>query len=291
MSEHWSPDNRGFDIIIEGEVVEPLYVTTSRHEIDIKTYEGIEVRDGTLDLEFSGNPNTGVTDLNAMFSALEVVSATEVPSTAVVDDISLATDINRDGVVNIQDLVLVAANFGAIDEDPADVNNDGVVNIIDLTLVAGALGETTAAPSGHAAVLEYLTATEVEQWLQSAQTVNLTDTTFQRGLQILEQLLRTLVPRETALLANYPNPFNPETWIPYQLTNPAAVSISIHAADGKLVRTLALDNQPAGNYQSRSRAAYWDSRNEIGELVASGVYFYTLTADDFTATRKMLIQK
>ena len=96
---------------------------------------------------------------------------------------------------------------------------------------------------------------------------------------------------ETSLLPNYPNPFNPETWIPYQLAKPADVSVSIYAADGKLVRTLALGRISAGVYQSKSRAAYWDGKNTQGEPVASGVYFYTLKAGDFSATRKMLIQK
>ncbi len=94
-----------------------------------------------------------------------------------------------------------------------------------------------------------------------------------------------------ALLVNFPNPFNPETWIPYQLAKPAEVTITIYAVDGQVVRTLALGHQPAGMYQSRSRAAYWDGRNAFGEPVASGVYFYTFTAGDFTATRKMLIRK
>ena len=98
------------------------------------------------------------------------------------------------------------------------------------------------------------------------------------------------VPKETSLLPNYPNPFNPETWIPYQLAEPADVSISIYAADGRLVRTLDLGHQPVGIYESRSRAAYWDGRNQLGEPVASGVYFYTLTAGEFSATRKMLIK-
>ena len=96
---------------------------------------------------------------------------------------------------------------------------------------------------------------------------------------------------ETGLLPNYPNPFNPETWIPYRLASPADVSIAIYAADGRLIRTLDLGHQSVGLYESLSRAAYWDGKNEIGEAVASGVYFYTLTAGDFTATRKMLIQK
>ena len=95
----------------------------------------------------------------------------------------------------------------------------------------------------------------------------------------------------SVLLANYPNPFNPETWIPYQLSESADVSVSIYAVNGHLIRTLNLGHQAAGVYQSRSRAAYWDGRNEFGERVASGLYFYTLTAGDFTATRKMLIRK
>ena len=96
---------------------------------------------------------------------------------------------------------------------------------------------------------------------------------------------------ESALLANYPNPFNPETWIPYQLSASADVSVSIYAVDGRLIRTLALGHQAAGIYQSRSRAAHWDGRNAFGERVASGLYFYTLTAGDFMATRKLLIRK
>ena len=99
------------------------------------------------------------------------------------------------------------------------------------------------------------------------------------------------VPEETSLLANYPNPFNPETWVPYQLARPADVTITIYSASGQVVRKLALGHQSAGIYQNRSRAAYWDGRNAHGEPVASGVYFYTLTAGDFSATRKMLILK
>ena len=108
---------------------------------------------------------------------------------------------------------------------------------------------------------------------------------------MLEQLLVALTPKETTLLPNYPNPFNPETWIPYQLAEPADVTISIYTADGKLVRTLELGHQEVGIYESRSRAAYWDGRNALGEPVASGVYFYTFTAGKFTATGKMLIRK
>ena len=100
-----------------------------------------------------------------------------------------------------------------------------------------------------------------------------------------------MFPSETTLLPNYPNPFNPDTWIPYQLSKSVDVTVSIYSVDGTLVRTLALGHQPVGIYQNRHRAAYWDGRNAFGESVASGLYFYTLTAGDFTATRKMLIRK
>ena len=96
---------------------------------------------------------------------------------------------------------------------------------------------------------------------------------------------------ENTLLANYPNPFNPETWIPYQLSEAADVTVAIHSMNGSLIRTLELGYQAVGIYQNKSRAAYWDGRNAFGERVASGLYFYTFTAGDFTATRKMLIRK
>jgi len=201
-------------------------------------------------------------------------------------------DVNADGVVNIQDLVLVSANFGKTGKNVADVNGDGVVNIEDLVRVAGALVNDAAAPAlwGHDLEIA-LTRAEVHRWLQEARQINLTDPVFQRGVVVLEQLLTVLTPKETTLLLNYPNPFNPETWIPYQLAEPANVTVSIYSADGKLIRTLALGNQPVGIYESRSRAAYWDGKNQFGESVASGVYFYTLKAGDFTATRKLLIRK
>ena len=203
----------------------------------------------------------------------------------------LKGDVNGDGIVNIQDLVLVAGKLGQAGTNGTDVNSDGVVNIQDLVLVAGALGNSAAAPSLHPHTLEMLTATDVKMWLSQAQQLNLTDTTSQRGLLFLQQLLTALTPKETVLLANYPNPFNPETWIPYQLSKDADVTLHIYAVNGTLVRTLRLGHQAAGTYQSRNRAAYWDGRNAFGEKVASGVYFYTLTAGDFSATRKMLIRK
>ena len=164
----------------------------------------------------------------------------------------LAEDVNKDGVVNIIDLTVVASNFGKTGQTAADVNSDGVVNIVDLTLVAGAFGTAAGAPEIWSRRLEgTLTRAEVEPWLREARQMNLTDPAFRRGILILAQLLASLTPKETALLPNYPNPFNPETWLPYQLAEPADVSISIYAADGKLVRRLDLGHQPVGIYESR----------------------------------------
>ena len=522
VGEHWVPNNRGFDIIIEDEIVEPLYVTPGLHEIDIKTYQGIEVTDGTLDIQFAGNSETGVDDLNAMFSALEIVPAVLEPTTPIdpeeppvtigprrtgseylpdewtlglwhfdgeniadsstnavqsviegnaqwstnqdwheeakpghsfsfdgntlitlghadvliptdavtveawiypqdlagwrlittnwdlppgayhlgvrsgyaqfqintdqgaasiiateqlelgkwshlagtydsnknqvklyvngvevasmehsgkladndfdvvigsknnrrfkwnglIDEVRISSiarqpedlspnlviptktflkeDINRDGVVNTQDLMLVAADLTQRGEYNTDVNEDGVVNIADLVLVAGALSNnnTAAVASALSRATPFAPSrADVEMWLEQAKQLNLTDPKSLRGIGFLEQLLLALAPKETALLANYPNPFNPETWIPFQLAKSAKVTLTIYSADGKLIRILTLGHQTEGVYHNRNRAAYWNGKNGTGESVASGVYFYTLTAGDFTATRKMLILK
>ena len=207
------------------------------------------------------------------------------------DDV-VSADVNGDGIVNIQDMVLVSSNFGKTGQNSGDVNGDGVVNISDLVLVAGAFGEgAAAAPTLHLSDIEGLTAAEVQDLLTQARQMALTDPAYLRGIAVLEQLLARLLPKETALLPNYPNPFNPETWIPYQLAESGEATLTIYAIDGRVVRRLALGHQAAGTYQSKSRAAYWDGRNAQGERVASGVYFYTLTAGDFTATRKLLIRK
>ena len=142
-------------------------------------------------------------------------------------------DVNGDGAVNIQDLVLVASRFGETGENAADVNGDGAVNIHDLVLVAAAFGEAPAAPAAHH--LSVLTPEIVQQWLTAADQMRLTDALSRRGVAVLEQLLATLIPKETALLPNYPNPFNPETWIPYQLAKPAEVTLTIYAANGAIV--------------------------------------------------------
>ena len=197
-------------------------------------------------------------------------------------------DVNGDGVVNILDLVAVAAKFGQKDTGNADVNKDGKVDIRDLVLVAGAFGTTASAPALQAQT--GLTAATVAGWLTAAQNLN-SHADYTRGFRQLQSLHTMLAATQTELLANYPNPFNPETWLPYRLANAAQVNIQIYDTQGSLVRTLALGHRSAGIYQDKARAAYWDGRNAQGEPVASGVYFYTLSAGEFTATRKMLLRK
>ncbi|MGQ9609501.1 MAG: FlgD immunoglobulin-like domain containing protein [bacterium] len=98
-------------------------------------------------------------------------------------------------------------------------------------------------------------------------------------------------PESNRLQQNYPNPFNPDTWIPYQLKDDANVSIYIYSSTGQLIRTLDLGYKNAGFYSEKDKAVHWDGKNESGEYVASGVYFYTIKAGDFTSTRKMVVSK
>ena len=206
----------------------------------------------------------------------------------------LPWDINNDGVVNMQDLVLVSNSFGVTSpEHPkTDVNKDGSVNIIDLLLVAAHFGEciNPRAPAAHVKIFpEYLS--QMEEWLTEARLADDGSDIFRQGIATLEHLIRTTLPTETALLPNYPNPFNPETWIPYDLAQDAEVNIHIYNAKGETIRQLSLGFQTVGTYRTASRAAYWDGRNAVGEPVASGIYFYTFQAGQFKATRQMVILK
>ena len=107
----------------------------------------------------------------------------------------------------------------------------------------------------------------------------------------LEDLIAYEIPAETELLRNYPNPFNPETWIPYHLSEDADVNLTIYDINGEVVRDIDVGHQNAAKYDSRAKAIYWDGRNRFGEQVASGIYFYHLDAGDFSGTRKMVILK
>ena len=235
-------------------------------------------------------------------------------------------DVNGDGRVDVLDLVQVALFYGKRGDNlPEDVNADGIINVTDLVAVANgvdaaddlslaveqqlllalaAAAEVEAiaeAPTGfgkhqHALSLS-LTYDNVAAALGDVRQLASSDVRLGKGVEtVLEKLLEVLaeigtIPETTALLPNYPNPFNPETWIPYHLAIDADVTLTIYNVQGNVVRTLMLGQQAAGIYESRARAAYWDGRNTLGEPVASGLYFYTLTAGEFNATRKLLIAK
>ena len=230
-------------------------------------------------------------------------------------------DVNADGQVNVIDLAIVALFYGTQVPDggslPADVNADGSVNILDLTAVAHGIDTQTSTnglslddveaaleaaanleavaeaparfgnPSQHLRRIIYHNVAEAIS--ESRHLGHSVHAVLKELLQLLTEMAE--IPETTALFPNYPNPFNPETWIPYHLATDADVTVTIYDVRGVLVRVLALGHQAAGVYQSKHRAAYWDGRNENGESVASGVYFYTLKAGDFAATRKLIIRK
>ena len=205
-----------------------------------------------------------------------------------------ASDINTDGKVNNTDLMLVAAALGqAAPANPrVDVNGDGTVNVTDLIVVVSNLDDPIipAAP-GIGTQLTTINRALIQVEINRLQLENDGSLRHQRTLVFLQSLLASAMPQETRLLSNYPNPFNPETWIPYELATGTDVQIRIYDAKGALIRQLEFGYQPEGYYTDRNRAAYWDGRNALGERVASGIYFYQLQTNEASALRKMLIVK
>ena len=241
--------------------------------------------------------SVGETELalqNFEFAAItgQQIAAVSQPIRITVEERLATGDVNGDGRISILDLVLIAQQLGNTvpANSPVDLNRDGVVSILDIVLVARKIGSTIA-PAAPPIGAESVDAAMIESWIAQARLEDDGSLAFKQGIEILENLLASLIPEETALLANYPNPFNPETWIPYQLATSAEVTLIIYDMNGQLVRRLTVGHQAAGMYRNRSRAVYWDGRNQLGESVASGLYFYTLTAGEFTATKRMLILK
>ena len=261
---------------------ETIYFTVGPEFTD----EKVTVRNRGI---FGGDHATVFFSLAGPIVAESISVAPAAPSIGIA-----SSDVNGDGQVNVEDLSLVSNYLDrpAPETPPVDVNNDGVVTIADLVQVAQYLGQSTTSSAPVSVIvpanLRYAT---VEGWIDQARVEDDGSLVFRQGIAKLEYLLTLIVPAKTALLHNYPNPFNPETWIPYHLSEPAEVTLTIYSIDGRVVRRLDLGHQATGYYQSKSRAAYWDGRNAVGERVASGIYFYTLTAGDFSATRKMLILK
>ena len=207
---------------------------------------------------------------------------------------TLPWDINGDGIVDLQDLILVANSFAAetLEYPKADVNKDGNIDIIDLLIIAAHIGETCD-PSAPSVPLS-VTPNHVDRittWLTEAYQADDGSAVFRNGIVNLETLMNNLIPAKTVLLPNYPNPFNPETWIPYDLAQDANVHVEIYNLKGKIIRKLNMGYQGAGTYRTKNRAAYWDGCNSAGEPVASGVYFYSLNTGKTKAIRQMVILK
>ena len=211
-------------------------------------------------------------------------------------------DVNQDGSVDATDVALVTAALGQTGDNilapRMDVNGDGTVDNTDLTLVTDNLDTDTKAPSISVLskvldpeMLERLDRETLQSYLSALRAENDGSLKYRRAIGLLEGLLAATRPLKTLLLANYPNPFNPETWIPYHLANASDVEITIYDMRGQVVQRLDLGYQTAGRYTLQSRAAYWDGRNDAGERVASGIYFYQLRADNISPPRKLLILK
>ena len=182
------------------------------------------------------------------------------------------------------------------EQDIADVTGDDTVSALDAALILQyTVGLITRFPVDSPLVAPALNSKTETKLLTEA--IELFDTTHltKEQKQVLEQLknlvFSQLIPKHTALLQNFPNPFNPETWIPFELANEAEVVIRIYNLKGQLIRTLQLGSQPAGSYLTKDRAAHWNGRNNIGQKVSSGLYFYAIHAGNFTATKRMILLK
>ncbi|MCZ6681194.1 MAG: T9SS type A sorting domain-containing protein [Candidatus Poribacteria bacterium] len=203
-------------------------------------------------------------------------------------------DVDESGSVDVFDLVLVAGQFGLSGEDlDGDIDGNGTVDVFDLVTVASHFGESTTLGAPAAGLTEL---TAEDQVLLTKLLDALERHEDVAGLTKAKRLLQTLlqqmrIPEQTQLLPNFPNPFNPETWLPYQLAEATGVTISIYDARGRAVHQFELGHQSAGSYTSRERALYWDGRDSAGEPVSSGLYFYTLKTDAVTQTRRMVIVK
>ena len=215
---------------------------------------------------------------------------------------ALPGDVNLDGQVDILDLLIVAVHFG---ESPpthprVDTNEDGQVNLEDLVRIIEIIEENQ---SGAAPPTPYITsnrpstlsATDIDLlyiFYQKIEEISEDTTQIERVKRFLSRLLMPVEgPLQTKLYPNYPNPFNPETWIPYQLAMDAEITIRIYNTEGRIVRTIFSGHQVSGYYLTRNQAAYWDGKNELGEQVASGVYIYELTTPTFKQTKRLVVLK
>ena len=314
------------DLPMSEELLESLEALTSSNR-NIADLTGCEHMTGLTSLDLRNNDITDVSPLSRLYS-LEtlMLDGNPILDTSVLrelerrgTDIDITIyrypfwDVNQDGDVDEADVFLITAiitgespdvngdgNVNADDRDAADANKDGNVDTDDILLMFEKQDRPVnlAAPLLRAesagldwARLERIDADQLRVQLQILRAENDGSLKYQQVITFLQAVLIALQPNQTLLLANYPNPFNPETWIPYQLARGSNVWITIYDPRGVIVRRLALGYRAEGYYRVRGRAAYWDGRNEVGERVASGFYFYQLETDKVSLVRKMVLLK
>ena len=244
------------------------------------SFEVLAVKNSTVTLS-----DVSLVDPDAKQSFPRIEDArVEVPSRVV-------GDANGDGVISILDLPQVAIGRHGTGQIDADVNKDGVVDTADLFQAVTELEIAKKEPAAYLAAQAILTSRDVSEWLGQPRKSNLAEADLKRSIRAVRHQLAVSVPGETALLPNYPNPFDQGTWIPYHLAVKAEVYITIYGEKGLPVRHLALGNRISGYYVGLSRAAYWDGLDDNGVQVANGTYVYELVTWDCMATRKMRKEK
>ena len=252
------------------------------------------------DIEITGGQSFILTAQRAAIVDISGDAWTNVSGTSAAPQVALTG-------IEVGNTTPVLGLRGSIVDEGTGLNNAGFrVTVKNLSTRSAVSAVTTSDEAGYrSAVVDIETgrAATVGDLLEiSAQSPNpfigveslqytLTAEDVKQGWVQLPVLVAYEIPVETELLANYPNPFNPETWIPYRLAEDAFVTLTIYNQTGQVVRTLDVGHRIASAYESRSKAVYWDGNNGLGEQVASGIYFYTLTAGDYSATRKMVILK
>ena len=309
------------------ELLESLTTLTASNR-NIADLTGCEHMTGLTSLDLRNNQITDVTPLSKLYSleTLMLDGNTILDTSPLygllsrnlsIYDITISRypswDVNQDGDVDKADLYLITliitgtqqdingdGTFDDKDREAADVNRDGSRNIDDLRFVfdyldrpvnLGAPLLTPETAPLEASMLERMEVDGVRVQLQILRMTNDGSRNYQQTLVFLQAILAAIQPNQTLLLANYPNPFNPETWIPYILARDSHVRITIYDTQGAIVRQLELGYRSEGYYTTRGRAAHWDGRNHVGERVASGIYFYQLETDDVSLLRKMVILK
>ena len=280
---------------------------------NIRDLKGIEYCINLTELDLSGN---SINDINLLLalnklnllridgnpltiSASPIIKRIEARGTKVVYDPipsseKLIGDVNFDNEVNIFDLVMVASEFGKIEGNlKGDINFDGLVNIFDLVLVARNFGKSFAVAPSIVQKIK-LNSAEIQNIAFAIDYLKLNNShsgAEETILYVLESILTKTLPKQSQLLPNYPNPFNPETWIPFRAAKDGNASVTIYDINGTIIRSLPIGYVLAGNYLGPDKAIYWNGKTDAGEYVSSGTYFYQIKLVDYTETRKMIIVK